>query len=309
MDAIPSAPGTIYRNMLILEESLRTQYSELRARRARYALFVSLLCIWTAYFYHAVFIFAPSPYGAVRMAHKLGFVVGVVTFAMFYVSGLYHSAFVAPRRFLPSANKGLRQFNLRLVMTDDDPVTSRFMLATIARHARLAFYWIWYREMTRRPKIDYTHPPSSSVVSAAVGGKNATTTSHHRRSSSSSTTSSRPRRRSSSSDSSIAPPFRSRVPASQSTSTMNPSSQFASSSSSPATAASSSQAALPFHHYYALHYTPPGGGLVKIVMLPKAFSTDFREAWEVYRRDYWLKENRRRAQRATGQLPCSCTYS
>lgn len=39
----------------------------------------------------------------------------------------------------------------------------------------------------------------------------------------------------------------------------------------------------------------PGGDYVKLLLLPKPFSPSFRENWEVYRTEYWEKENERRA--------------
>ncbi|KAL9584949.1 MAG: hypothetical protein Q9212_001802 [Teloschistes hypoglaucus] len=40
----------------------------------------------------------------------------------------------------------------------------------------------------------------------------------------------------------------------------------------------------------------PGGDYLKLLLLPKPFSPDFRENWELYRLEYWEKENERRAQ-------------
>lgn len=40
----------------------------------------------------------------------------------------------------------------------------------------------------------------------------------------------------------------------------------------------------------------PGGDYVKLLLLPKPFSPDFRENWEHYRSEYWEKENERRAE-------------
>ena len=40
----------------------------------------------------------------------------------------------------------------------------------------------------------------------------------------------------------------------------------------------------------------PGGDHIKLLLLPKPFSPDFRENWELYRSEYWEKENERRAQ-------------
>ena len=40
----------------------------------------------------------------------------------------------------------------------------------------------------------------------------------------------------------------------------------------------------------------PGGDHIKLLLLPKPFSPDFRENWELYRSEYWEKENERRMQ-------------
>ncbi|KAL8963923.1 MAG: hypothetical protein Q9183_004842 [Haloplaca sp. 2 TL-2023] len=40
----------------------------------------------------------------------------------------------------------------------------------------------------------------------------------------------------------------------------------------------------------------PGGDYLKLLLLPKPFSPDFRENWDMYRLEYWEKENERRAQ-------------
>jgi hypothetical protein len=39
----------------------------------------------------------------------------------------------------------------------------------------------------------------------------------------------------------------------------------------------------------------PGGDYIKILLLPKNFTPEFREDWEVYRAEYWEAENVRRA--------------
>lgn len=38
----------------------------------------------------------------------------------------------------------------------------------------------------------------------------------------------------------------------------------------------------------------PGGDYIKLLLLSKPFSPDFRENWELYRSEYWEKENERR---------------
>ncbi|KAK0102166.1 hypothetical protein ONS95_001037 [Cadophora gregata] len=39
----------------------------------------------------------------------------------------------------------------------------------------------------------------------------------------------------------------------------------------------------------------PGGDYIKLLLLPKPFSPGFRENWDIYRTEYWEKENERRA--------------
>ena len=39
----------------------------------------------------------------------------------------------------------------------------------------------------------------------------------------------------------------------------------------------------------------PGGDYIKLLLFAKPFSPDFRENWELYRTEYWEKENERRA--------------
>lgn len=40
----------------------------------------------------------------------------------------------------------------------------------------------------------------------------------------------------------------------------------------------------------------PSGDVLKLLLLPKPFSPDFREGWENYRLEYWERENARRAE-------------
>ena len=40
----------------------------------------------------------------------------------------------------------------------------------------------------------------------------------------------------------------------------------------------------------------PGGDHIKLLLLPKPFSPEFRENWELFRTEYWEKENERRAE-------------
>ncbi|KAK7184376.1 hypothetical protein DPSP01_006390 [Paraphaeosphaeria sporulosa] len=47
---------------------------------------------------------------------------------------------------------------------------------------------------------------------------------------------------------------------------------------------------------YAEEDIAPGGDLIKLILLPKPFTPDFREGWEIYRAEYWGRENERRSE-------------
>ena len=45
---------------------------------------------------------------------------------------------------------------------------------------------------------------------------------------------------------------------------------------------------------YAEEDIAPGGDYIKLLLLPKPFTPDFRQNWELYRTEYWERENERR---------------
>jgi hypothetical protein len=47
---------------------------------------------------------------------------------------------------------------------------------------------------------------------------------------------------------------------------------------------------------YAEEDIAPGGDYIMLLLLPKPFTPDFREGWEIYRAEYWERENERRAE-------------
>jgi hypothetical protein len=47
---------------------------------------------------------------------------------------------------------------------------------------------------------------------------------------------------------------------------------------------------------YAEEDIAPGGDYIKLLLLPKPFTPDFRQNWETYRAEYWEKENERRSE-------------
>lgn len=50
---------------------------------------------------------------------------------------------------------------------------------------------------------------------------------------------------------------------------------------------------------YAEEDIAPGGDYIKLLLLPKPFTPDFRQNWELYRAEYWERENERRQELRT----------
>ena len=109
--------GKVFRNMLILEESLREQVIQQRAMRRKYLIFLAMLCSIIAGLAHHLFILdaAVSSTGTTRLILKFLLISTVITLLLYHLSGEYQKTIVLPRKFLSSTNKGLRQLNVRLV--------------------------------------------------------------------------------------------------------------------------------------------------------------------------------------------------
>ncbi|KAH3675131.1 hypothetical protein WICMUC_002787 [Wickerhamomyces mucosus] len=106
----------IFRNLLILEQSLRNQQREQKDLRRQYTAFLAILAGLFAFASYCLFIDTqkpPSPFLKLTLRFLLFFIL--VTFGLFYLGGDYHRTLVIPRKFFNSTNKGLRQLNLRLV--------------------------------------------------------------------------------------------------------------------------------------------------------------------------------------------------
>lgn len=111
--ALTPATGKIFRNLLILEESLRQQVMQQKTLRRKYLTFLAMLCSLIASISHHLY-FAPQT-AASRVVLQLILVALCVTLVLYHLSGEYQKTIVLPRRFLSSTNKGLRQLNVRLV--------------------------------------------------------------------------------------------------------------------------------------------------------------------------------------------------
>lgn len=107
------ATGKIFRNLLILEESLRQQAIQQRTLRRKYLTFLMVLCSLIAAISHHLYF--NEHLGTSRVVLQLILLALCMTLLLYHLSGEYQKTIVLPRRFLSLTNKGLRQLNVRLV--------------------------------------------------------------------------------------------------------------------------------------------------------------------------------------------------
>lgn len=114
VEPAPYHPANVYRNLLIMEESLRTEYVQLRFTRRIYSIFFLCLIAGTVVLSYYVFL-DPSIYRGVHFFNRLGLMILSVTIVLFYISGSYSTTLVHSRRFIHNTNKGLHELNVKLV--------------------------------------------------------------------------------------------------------------------------------------------------------------------------------------------------
>lgn len=201
--------GKIFRNLLILEESLCQQVIQQRALRRKYVAFLAALCSLIASISHHLYV--SEQRGPFRVLLQLLLLMLVVTLLLYHLSGEYQKTIVLPRRFLSSANKGLRQLNVRLVKIKTSYTDSS---ADIIREVCLFLCSM---------ALKFCHTAFPSMI-------------------------------------------------------QNPNSK------------------LEIWLVLAQLRFRPRFGLndVKLVLIPRSFSTDIREGWELYRNEFWANEGVRR---------------
>ncbi|KAF2860504.1 hypothetical protein K470DRAFT_199788, partial [Piedraia hortae CBS 480.64] len=214
IDSAPCSPTQTYLNLLILESSLRAQYIALRARLRLHLFLLVALWAWVAGFTYLLF-FRPredgsgaggSIYWMLESFEKLSWCGGVVTLGLFYGTGMYDRGVRWPRKLVPTANRGLRVLNLKVVIVKEP-------------------WWHIFRYF-RNERICYRLTPRDILDASSGTGWNG----HAAR------------------------------------------------------------------HGLVDEDVAPAGDLVKVLLLPKPFTPNFREGWETYRLEYWEKENARRAE-------------
>lgn len=223
-DALPSSPPQIYLNLLILESSLRLQYISLRTRLRLHLLLFTGLIAWTTFFTYLLF-FRPredgsgiggSVYWALETFEKMCFFSGVVILLLFWATGMYDRGVRWPRRFVSITNRGLRGFNLKVVV-----VRGGFLKEVLSWLSMLDPAG-WFREA----RVNFQVVPKDIEH---LGEKDHWNT-HAAK------------------------------------------------------------------HGLLEEDIAPGGDVLRVLLLPKPFSPDFREGWDTFRMEYWERENARRLQ-------------
>lgn len=110
-----SPTSMIFRNLLIVEEDLRKQAREQKKLRWQYTTFLSALAGIAAFAVYQLYFVDTVITGVHRFAMQFTACFITVTLTLFHLSGQYKRTIVIPRRFFASTNKGIRQFNVRLV--------------------------------------------------------------------------------------------------------------------------------------------------------------------------------------------------
>ena len=219
---LPSSPPQIYLNLLILEASLRSQYLTLRARRRQNTFFLLLLVLWIASFFYALFLrpredgsgMGGSVYWVVEMAEKVALMGGIVTGILVWGTGQWERGVRWPRRFVGTANRGLRTMNAKIVVIKGP------WWKEILSHLLFLFP---YSSFFPSPGSSYHYIDASAEKRSHQGIRHDDD-----------------------------------------------------------------------FDYIREEDLAPGGDYIKLLLFSKPFSPDFRENWELYRTEYWEKENERR---------------
>ncbi|CAR22413.1 Nem1-Spo7 phosphatase regulatory subunit SPO7 [Lachancea thermotolerans CBS 6340] len=110
-----SPASMIFRNLLILEDDLRRQAREQKILKWQFTLFLSALVGIAAAAFYELYFSQESVKGIYKVMLEFVLIFILVTVVLFHLSGEYRRTIVIPRKFFTSTNKGIRQFNVKLV--------------------------------------------------------------------------------------------------------------------------------------------------------------------------------------------------
>lgn len=113
-DLEPTSPEAVFANLTAIEDNLRVQYCKImRGRRKSLVFFWST--VLAALYLSSLNLHRPSIYLWIRWMELLLMFATYICLGLFFLTGMYHRAFIAAPRFIADTNRGLRQFNIRLV--------------------------------------------------------------------------------------------------------------------------------------------------------------------------------------------------
>ncbi|SCU96615.1 LAMI_0F07140g1_1 [Lachancea mirantina] len=110
-----SPASMIFRNLLILEDDLRSQARGQQLLKWQFTIFLSVLMGIAAYAFCELYFSQRNIRGLFKVFLQFIIIFILVTVILFHLSGEYKRTIVIPRKFFTSTNKGIRQFNIKLV--------------------------------------------------------------------------------------------------------------------------------------------------------------------------------------------------
>ncbi|KAI0795606.1 Spo7-like protein-domain-containing protein [Abortiporus biennis] len=170
----PTTDSSTYRDLLLFEERLKTNAASLTRRKHRYQLFLTQLLLIIIFLLSEVFLqtnlliphfehifrrLVPERYcrDAIEVEIYRYVVIGllcvsVTTLGLFFVSGMYTEKIAYANRYVPHANRALRNFNMYLNVRKP-PLQSKLPFNP--------FTWLFPRTPSSSPSA----PPSPSLSS------------------------------------------------------------------------------------------------------------------------------------------------
>ncbi|KAG2033333.1 hypothetical protein BDR03DRAFT_872211 [Suillus americanus] len=181
----PSNDPATYRDLLLFEERLKTNAAQLQRRKSRYQLFLFHLLIAIAFLLSEVLLqtsfldipytnllrkvlpdvyggaenFKPHPY----FASGLLFVL-VTALLLFFASGMYAEKIAYANRYVPHANKALRNFNMYLNVRRP-PLRSTFSISP--------FPFVFHRPTPSRAPSPTLRPSNAPAPMAPIPPANS----------------------------------------------------------------------------------------------------------------------------------------
>ncbi|QLG73224.1 hypothetical protein HG535_0E03080 [Zygotorulaspora mrakii] len=110
-----SSSSKIFRNLLILEDDLRKQAHRQKVLKWQFTIFLSCLMGVAGFAFYELYFTNESVKGFYRFILQFTLLFITITVSLFHLSGEYKRTIIIPRRFFTSTNKGIRQFNVKLV--------------------------------------------------------------------------------------------------------------------------------------------------------------------------------------------------